>query len=269
MEFFSPGKYFPAISVTGERCELNCPHCRGKYLKGMRSVETPDELYDAACELMYEGKQGFLLSGGCDGDGRVPLTDFMEIIGDIKKETDLKINVHTGWIREETANDLAGTGVDVVSYDIIGSSETISRIYGLEIDVRYILRGYQALLLRGIKTVPHVTVGLHHGKIKGEFHAVDRVSKTDKLIINSLIPSRSFGRSVSDGDILSVLEHARGVIKGKIILGCMRERGRTELEIAALKIGVDGIVNPGRKTVEWAEEHHDVKWYTGCCSLYR
>ncbi len=268
MDFFRPGRNFATVSVTGNVCQLNCLHCRGRYLKGMTSVENPDELYSVACEFMKEGIGGFLLSGGCDGYGRVPLNEYMDVIRTIKDRTDLRINVHTGWIDEKDANDLADTGIDVVSYDIIGSSDTISRVYGLNIGVEEILQGYKALLSCGIRVVPHITVGLHHGNIKGEYHGVDIVSNTDRLIINSLIPSNTFGKSVSKEDILSVLEYARDVIQGKIILGCMRERGRVGLEIAALKIGIDGIAMPGRTTVEWAEEHHDVKWYAGCCSLY-
>ncbi len=267
MEFYRPGKDFPALSVTGTRCQLNCPHCEGKYLGGMKAVETPDELYRLALELDNEGRRGFLLSGGCDTRGRVPVSGYLDVIHRIKDDTALTINLHTGWIDEETAGRVDGSGVDVVSYDIIGSEETIRSLYGVDIGPEYILEGYRALRSFGVRVVPHITIGLDKGVINGEFEAVDMVSDSNKLIINSLIPSKSFGRSVSDDDLISVLEYAREVVDGKIILGCMRERGRADLEISALEMGIDGIVMPSKKTVEWSKKHSP-KWYKGCCAVY-
>ncbi len=268
MDFYRPGKDFPAVSVTGTRCQLNCPHCEARYLGGMKAVDTPEELYRLAIGLGEKGRKGFLLSGGCDIQGKVPLEEYLEVIGNIKDDTDLMINLHTGWIDEKMAERVADTGVDVVSYDIIGSRDTIFNIYGIDVGPKDIMEGYRALDSLAVTVVPHITVGLDKGDIRGEFNAVDMISDSRRLIINSLIPSKSFGRSVSDDDMISVLQYAKDAVAGKIILGCMRERGRTDLEISMLKVGVDGMVMPSRKTVEWAERHHSIKWYSGCCSVY-
>ena len=37
---------FPAVSVTGKFCELQCKHCRGTLLRSMVEVRSPEELYE-------------------------------------------------------------------------------------------------------------------------------------------------------------------------------------------------------------------------------
>ncbi len=268
MDFYRPGNNFPAVSVTGTRCQLNCPHCEARYLEGMKAVDTPEELYRLAIGLAEKGRKGFLLSGGCDIQGKVPVEEYLEVIGNIKDDTDLMINLHTGWIDEDMAVKVADTGVDVVSYDMIGSRDTIYGIYGIDLGPKDIKEGYRALESLDVTVVPHITVGLDRGEIKGEFNAVDLVSDSRRSIINSLIPSKSFGHSIGDEDFMAVLKYARDEIEEKIIIGCMRERGRPDLEISALELGVDGIVMPSKKTVEWAEKHSSIQWYEGCCAVY-
>ena len=70
IRFYRPGKGFPTFSVTGSRCSLCCDHCAGRYLKGMNAVASPDELLVEAEKLKRRGGKGFLLSGGCDEDGK-------------------------------------------------------------------------------------------------------------------------------------------------------------------------------------------------------
>ena len=52
IDFYLPGMVtlnkekgeYPAISITGESCELNCGHCSGKLLKSMIPASTPEAL---------------------------------------------------------------------------------------------------------------------------------------------------------------------------------------------------------------------------------
>ncbi len=268
MEFFRPGKYFPAVSVSGSKCELNCPHCQGKYLGNMIAAESPEEMMDLAMKMEDDGYMGFLLSGGCDSTGKIPLDGFFEALRSVKKNTDLMVNLHTGWIDEGSARDIADIGIDVVSYDVIGSADTIKKVYGVNITPEDIMLGFHELKSLGVKVVPHITTGLDEGILKGEFKAIDLVCDTERLIINSLIPSDGFGQRVSDQDILSVFGYAREKIDGKIIMGCMRERGRYPLEIDVLKLGIDGIVLPSKKTVEWCKSRYEITWLPGCCAIH-
>ncbi len=264
MDFYHPGKKFPSISVTGGKCGLSCPHCQWKYLDGMTPAVSPEDLLEISQKLVDEGANGFLLSGGCDKEGRVPLEGYYTVLKEIEENTDLLMNVHTGLADDEMAHSLSRTGVDMVSYDILGSSETIDLVYGYDKTPGDYLDGYRKLKNSGLRVAPHITVGLHEGRLEGEFEALKMVSDADILVLNTLIPSE-FGVTVKTDDFLRVVDEARSVIEGKVVIGCMRERGRYEMEIEALKRGVDGIVIPSRKTVDWAESRYDIRKHETCC----
>ncbi|MFO7991521.1 MAG: radical SAM protein [Thermoplasmata archaeon] len=266
MIFYFPGRRFPSLSVTGERCSLRCPHCKGEYLKGMENVDTPEKLYDLAIKLDDKGHLGFLLSGGCDEAGEVPLEGYYDIIKKIKKETSLKINIHTGLPDDKMVEELSRTNIDVVSYDVIGSREVIKNVYGLDRTPEDYYEGYNKLTDSGFHTVPHITVGLGGKGVQGEMEGVDHVRDAEKIILNSLIPS-DYGRSVRTDDFLLVLDHALEVSEADIVLGCMREKGRANLEIQSIKRGVSGIVNPSLKTRRWAESRYDIVRKDVCCAL--
>ena len=171
---YYPGEKFPAISITGDECALNCKHCGQHYLKQMQSANTPEQLKTLCIELAQNGANGILISGGCDANGSVPLENFMDIIAAIKRETNLIVNVHTGLIADiQTAQRLANTGADVASVDIVGDTETIQEIYGLDKtpnDYRLTL----SFLFEGSipNIVPHICIGLNHGELKGEFFPI-------------------------------------------------------------------------------------------------
>ena len=266
MDFYYPGDKFPSLSVTGARCSLNCPHCGGKYLKDMVPVKTPDRLYEEAADLSNRGGNGFLLSGGTNSEGKVPLSGYYPVLQRIKDETDLLINVHTGIPSQEDVKRLEEADIDVVSYDIIGDDSTIEKIYGLDLTVDDYKGGYRILKKGGVKVVPHVTVGLDEGRIKGEYRALEIVASSEEIILNSLIPSE-YGSSVSKGDFLSVTEYAVENTDAEIIIGCMRERGRSALEIESIELGVEGIVIPSLKTRRWAEREYDIKRIETCCAI--
>ncbi len=266
MEFYYPGKKFPSLSVTGHHCSLNCPHCEGKYLNNMIPVKTPDKLLDKALKLSKEGGNGFLLSGGTDQNGKVPIGDYYPVLKEIKKRTDLTVNVHTGIPSKEDIGQIKESNIDVVSYDMIGSDETIDKIYGLGLEIKNYQKGYNRLFEAGIDVVPHVTVGLDEGDIVGEYNAIDTVSRSDKIILNSLIPS-DFGHTVAKEDFLSVVDYAVENTDAEVIVGCMRERGRSELEIESIKHGVEGIVIPSKRTKSWAQKRYDVEKYRTCCAV--
>ncbi|MFW6197131.1 MAG: hypothetical protein ACOC5D_07355, partial [Thermoplasmatota archaeon] len=156
--------------------------------------------------------------------------------------------------------------IDVVSYDVIGDDETITKIYGLDLDVSAYKRGYNLLIENGLNIVPHVTVGLDEGDIVGERKAVDIVSSSDRIILNSLIPS-NFGHSVSKEDFLSIVKYAVETTKADVIIGCMRERGRAGLEIESIKLGVKGIVIPSTETRKWVRKKYDYEKIEACCAV--
>ena len=130
--FFLPGMFslngvtgkYPAISITGNQCSLNCEHCRGTLLTSMLPAETPEQLVGRCLSQRDKGAFGVLISGGCDRMGRLPWKRFFPAIEKIKKETDLFISVHSGIVDAATARDIKNAGVDQALLDIIGDDET-------------------------------------------------------------------------------------------------------------------------------------------------
>ncbi|MFW5898444.1 MAG: radical SAM protein [Candidatus Saliniplasma sp.] len=266
LTFYHPGKKFPSLSVTGEQCNLACRHCQGHFLKNMIDVSTPEKLRDTANRLVSEGANGFLLSGGFDKGGKVPLDGYYGVLKDIKRKTDLLVNVHTGLLDKNTAENLRKAGVDVVSYDMIGSSRTIKEVYGMDASPSDFENGYKLLIEEGLDVVPHITLGLHAGRIEGEHRALEIVKASGRIIINSLVPT-FWGKSVQKDDIIKFLKTACKITDSELVLGCMRERGRHGLEIESIRSGIDGIVNPSRKTRKWVRARYDIIEKELCCSF--
>ncbi|MFZ1039459.1 MAG: radical SAM protein, partial [Candidatus Bathyarchaeia archaeon] len=224
---------FPTISVTGKGCGLKCKHCGGRVLETMYPAETPGKLFELCAQLKRNGALGCLISGGCLPDGTVPLARFVEAIGKVKHELGLTVFVHTGIVDYETADALKEALVDGALIDIIGSDETINEIYKLNVTVKDYENSLQALHEADIAFVPHVIVGLHYGKLKGELHALEMASKYEPsaVVVIAFMPIR--GTEMSNVkppeplDIAKVIAAARLMLPTTpIVLGCMRPKGK-------------------------------------------
>jgi uncharacterized radical SAM superfamily protein len=137
LALYAPGTGFMQVSVTGERCELMCKHCGARFLRHMKAARTPGELYGLALEAEKLGFVGMLISGGCDSSGKVPLADHFNTIKNIKKNTDLILNMHTGFPEEGEMSALARCGADVISFDVVGSNRVLTEVYGLSLPPNY------------------------------------------------------------------------------------------------------------------------------------
>jgi len=274
--FFYPGRSFPAISITGSECELNCKHCNHHYLGGMKDARDPEVLYTVLRDLSDAGGIGALISGGSNRDGKVPLVPFLQVLERIKRETELVLNVHTGFIDRKEARALAGTGVDIVSFDVVGSVETIRKVYGLNRGPEDSMESLRNLKESGIPfIVPHITVGLHFGELKGELYALDMIRETfepDGIVINVMIPTRDTGMknapTPSNEDVLSVIQRSAELFKAPILLGCMRPKGNTELELLGEEAGLSGIVLPSARAREIIQGRRECRVVEACCALF-
>lgn len=275
IECFYPGRGFPAISVTGKACFLDCKHCARKYLEGMIPATTPDELIDVAEALAERGAKGFLLSGGVNSSGKVRVPEFVGAIKEIKSTTDLRINAHIGLASTEEIKALVGSGIDSFSVDVYGSDETIEEVLGLGARTEDYLRVVEDLKAQGARVAPHICIGIHGGKLKGELLAVERLRKIEPelLIFISLIPTRGTAyQSVappSKDMVVSVVRHAKKELPGTmLLLGCMRSKLDRSAEMDIISSGLDGIVLPANSTVEALKKNgYAVRKRSECCSL--
>lgn len=270
--FFHPGKKFPAFSVTGSRCELQCDHCRGRHLLGMRPLGAPEELEKAAGALASEGGNGLLLSGGCDRRGRVPLSPYLGTVRRIKERTGLLVNLHTGLLDEGTAAPLIGSGADAFSVDVLQDPRTIAGVLHLEASPRDYGRTVELLSPSG-RLVPHVCVGLQSEE--GESATLDLISSIDvaALIVLGLVPSKGTPMEEVGPQperLVRFITKAVERIDAPVLLGCMRPRGDRTVEERAIEAGVAGIVNPSSHAEAYALgrgltiEHRET-----CCALHR
>ncbi|MHA1937645.1 MAG: radical SAM protein, partial [Candidatus Thorarchaeota archaeon] len=135
IRFYYPSHKFPSVSVTGASCDLMCNHCKGYYLKNMYDVNTPKKLRDFCIKHESNGGVGLLISGGSTKEGKVPMEPFLPTLRWVKDNTGLILNLHTGMLNKREAENIASTGIDVVSIDLVGSEETLTQVYRLNTSV--------------------------------------------------------------------------------------------------------------------------------------
>ncbi len=267
---------FPTISITGSSCALNCKHCGGKVLNTMQPANTPEKLLTLARKLKQDGAVGCLISGGCLPDGSVPLKQFTQAIGQIKRELGLTVFVHTGIIDLETAILLKKSGVDVALIDVIGSQETINKIYNLKVNVQDYADSLKALQDAGLSFVPHVIVGLNEGKLDGELNALSMILPTtpSAVVVIAFMPIHGTEMAQTpppqSSDIAKTVACARVMFpETPLVLGCMRPKGslRAETDVLALKAGVDAVAFPSEEAINYAKaQGFGVSFSSYCCA---
>jgi uncharacterized radical SAM superfamily protein len=272
----SSPKDFPTISVTGNSCALNCKHCGGTVLETMYPAQTPKRLFELCAQLKREGALGCLISGGCVSDGSVPVSRFVGEIERVKRELDLTVFVHTGILDHHLAKELKKARVDAVLIDVIGSDETIREICKLNATVQDYSDSLSALHEVGVPFVPHVIVGLHYGRLRGEFRALQTISRYEPsaVVIIAFMPIHGTEmervKPPEPIDVARVVATARLMSPGTpLVLGCMRPKGkhRAKTDVMAVQAGVDAIAFPTEEGVEFADSQgFETVFSSLCCS---
>lgn len=271
------GYSFPGISVTGRKCQLNCEHCNGKLLKSMIPATTPEGLFKACLTIKKAGGKGCLISGGSLKDGSVPLADFVSVIKQVKQELGLKVVVHTGLVQPVLARALAEAHIDAAMIDVIGADETIKDVYHLNCEVDSFRRALSLLSQSHIPTVPHIVVGIHYGKLRGEMQALEIISKCNPaaVVIVALTPLDNTPMELviapSPSDIGRVILASKLLLpQTPLLLGCARPRGmhKIKTDILAIRAGVNGIAYPSEEACKLATKLGlNAIFHEECCSL--
>jgi uncharacterized radical SAM superfamily protein len=244
---------FPAISITGRWCYLNCEHCGGKLLESMFPASSPDQLYHLMRKLIEKGAKGFLVSGGSNKEGYVPLEPFLPMVAKIKREFTVEVVVHCGLAPPPLVDALAEAAVDGVLVDVVGSDLTLKQVCHLEQQVEVFEDLLKRLSDHSLPVVPHIVVGMHYGKILGEKAALEIISRFQPaaVVIVALMPLEGTGMMyatpASPGDIGRVMLAARLLLPSTpIVLGCARPRGdsRVSTDALAVRCGVNGVTYP-------------------------
>ena len=223
----------------------------------MRAARSPTELISLAESLEGEGALGFLLSGGSDFDGRVPLEGFTDAIRRIKDVTGLLINAHVGLAPKAILENLVSAGVDAFSVDVHGSTKVIRGTLGLSATPNDFLRVVSDLEALGAQVVaPHVCIGLEPGDASGELNAIRLLGSVGvkRLVLIAFTPTKGTPYETlpppAPEEILEVVRFTRAQMPDtRLLLGCMRPRSTRSYEVEAVAAGVDGIAMPSNDTL--------------------
>ncbi len=267
---------FVNLSVTGSNCACRCEHCAGRLLESMVATPTPEEMKLVIDRLVKHDCQGILVSGGANSQGEVPLLPFAGMLA-YAHEKGLKVLVHSGLVKKETAVALREAGVDQVLMDIIGDRETIRQVYHLDQEPEQYLQSMLNCRKEGLQIAPHVIIGLHFGQIRGEFNALQMIQQAEPETVLLPVLTPACGTAMADirppqiDDAVRVLATARVLHPGTAIsLGCARPPGiyKRQLEIRAVDCGVNGIAYPDENTVKYAGSRGLITVFNEeCCSL--
>jgi len=252
-----------AVSLTGLDCALRCAHCGGHYLKGMCPP-------DRALAGEYSS---FLVSGGCDRSGSVPLMNHSAEIEGLKAKG--RLNVHTGLVGEEEAIAIS-RWADTVSFDLILDDRTIKEVLGLEVRGEHFAEAY-CVLKKHVRVVPHVLIGILGGELRGETACIDFLADNKPCAVTLIVFMPTPGTAFAHRQPPPVAEVARLIAYARmklpdvpVFLGCMRPGGayRERLDPLAVAAGVNKIVNPAPAAKREAEARGLViEWGEECCGL--
>jgi len=255
---FYPRRKFRSISITGQRCELNCEFCRGRYLRGMIPAPSPPLLKEAIEKEMKNGAMGFLISGGFDRRGVLPFRPFLNEISEARRRGAV-ISIHPGLVDEEDSS-LLRESVDIVDFELL--SGKAAHMKGG--DPHLYEKSLEALMERGPKAViPHVIAGIPSSPFEDFKRSVDLAYEygAEKLVVLVFIPTPGtlFQREKPPSPELvrRCISYARKR-SNFLYFGCMRPKMR-EIDRVALEEGVDGIVLPGIDG--------DFQQFDSCCSV--
>ncbi|HCA27559.1 MAG TPA: radical SAM protein [Betaproteobacteria bacterium] len=268
---------WPAVSITGADCELQCDHCRARILRPMLAARTPQALWRIAERLIAQGGRGMLLTGGSDRRNTVKYDAYYSTIQRIKTAyPTFEIAAHTALVDESSAKSLAQCGVDVAMLDLIGAQETITQVYHLRRGVDDFERSLALLTATRMRVVPHIVAGLHYGKLVGEHHALEMVRRHPPaaLVLVVVMPYYAPRRrpfAIPDSAAIGrlFLDARRLLPALSLRLGCARPAGRTKAAIDsyAVMAGFDGVAHPADGVVELAVRlGRQVSLAGNCCA---
>ena len=270
------GRY-PAVSLTGTRCEQNCRHCAGKLLETMLPAETPEELVALGQKLWARGRHGILLSGGSDQKGRLPWREMLPAIRELKQTTGLTLTAHVGRLDQTTARELKAAGISQALLDIVGDVETARDILGQPDWLELQKQTLDSCAGAGLDMAPHLILGLNQGRLKGEEKALEFLAPYRPGLLVFVVFMPLPGTPMAKVEPLSAREAAAFLARARLAfpkarhnLGCARPRGkyRAELDAMAVEAGINALAIPSDGALKSAERLGlEVTYRDTCCSV--
>lgn len=278
-EIASCGKNaWPAVSITGGECKLACDHCKARILEPMIPARTPEALWRVVNEIVADGAAGMLLTGGSNHRDEVEYGPYYPTIRRIKDAfPQFKIAAHTALADRDAALRMEDAGIDVAMLDIIGAQDTITQVYHLKRPVADFEQALADLTATRMKVVPHIVIGLHYGRLLGEWNALEIAQRRrpDALVLVVVMPLYApANRPFITPDASEVgrffLDARAALPDTPLLLGCARPPGLSKvlIDTYAVMAGIDGIAHPAEGVVELAARlEQRVRVTPACCSI--
>lgn len=273
------GKHaWPAVSITGADCKLQCDHCKAKILAPMIAARTPAALWRAVGDIVVAGGAGMLLTGGSNRRNEVEYDAFYPTIRRIKDTYPaFKIALHTALVTEDSARRMQASGIDAAMMDVIGAQETITQVYHLKRGVADFERTLEILVATGMRVVPHIVIGLHYGRLLGEWNALSMLQRHPPNALVLVVAMPMYAPAQRPFAVPGPAEIGRFFLAARaalpdtpLLLGCARPPGAAKVAIDAYAVmaGVDGIAHPAEGAVELAARlGRRVRVAPTCCSI--
>lgn len=269
---------WPAVSITGSDCKLQCDHCKSKILEPMIPAKSPEELWRVVNEIVEEGGQGMLLTGGSNHRNEVEYNDYYSTIRRIKDNfPEFKIALHTALVDDDIAKSMEQSGIDAAMMDVIGAQETITQVYHLKRTVDDFEQTLESLVNTNMKVVPHIVIGLHYGKLLGEWHALEMLQRhlPSAVVLVVVMPfyapeKRPFVTPDSHEVGQFFMDAREALPETPLLLGCARPPGMTKVQIDSYGVmaGLNGMAHPSDGMVELAARlDRQVRVTPACCSI--
>lgn len=269
---------WPAVSITGPDCRLQCDHCKGRILESMIPARTPEDLWAVANRQIERGARGMLLTGGSNLRNEVEYGPYYSTIRRIKDAfPSFGIALHTALVDGDTARCMEQSGIDAAMMDVIGAQETITQVYHLKRTVDDFESTLEALVATQLKVVPHIVLGLHYGRLLGEGRALEMLQRhhPSAVVLVVAMPfyapaHRPFAVPESHEIGRFFLDARAALPEIPLLLGCARPAGRAKMEIDAYAVmaGLNGIAHPADGMVELANRlGRPSRIAAACCSM--
>lgn len=269
---------WPAVSVTGGDCKLQCDHCKAKILEPMIPARTPGDLWRVVNEIIEDGAKGMLLTGGSNHRNEVEYDDYYPAIRRIKDAfPDFRIAMHTALVDDDIARSMEQAGIDAAMMDVIGSQDTITQVYHLRRTVDDFEATLESLVKTDMKVVPHIVIGLHYGRLLGEWNALEMLRRhlPDAVVLVVVMPfyapeSRPFVTPDTESVGRFFMDARRALPETPLLLGCARPPGvaKQQIDAYAVMAGLNGIAHPSDGVVELAARlERRIRVTPACCSI--
>ncbi len=261
---YIPGRKYVAVSITGTYCELMCPHCRGRYLKGMIKASKPDELEAVLKALYAGGVRGFLISGGFTRDGYLMISeDHIRIIKNFIRNHEAVFSIHLGLAPPQLLDSVWSAGIDVIDFEVPPSNDYVRVCRGLKgKGVRDYVNYIESVINDYGRNfiAPHLILNSKYASSNDELEVIKALSRVNPYIVVVLI---EIGSSFNRVRIEDSLARIRASFTN-VSLGCMRPRDAKLVEGEWIRSGlIDRVAVPRREVIK----KFNLRIINACCSL--